>query len=402
MLKLIKTECSASDRFELTARTITPQGFLIAPAVIARTGVQTYRAGELGIACDSGPNTQIRLYRSPEEVFHQDSITSFDGVPVTMGHPPGNRVDAKNWRNRAVGDIGDVAGKDPILDGKITVRDAAAVTAVDSGKKFLSAGYLFTLDPTPGTAPDGQAYDGVMRNIRGNHVAIVDVPRGGPLCRIADSNSGGKPMRKFVVDGISIEIEDSTTADVFAKVLGERDEAKLKLASKVKIGDQEFTIGDAAVQTSADALVKQITELKAKQVTPEQIEKQVAGRVKLVGDALKLLPGFTADGKTDLQIQREVITAVTAKDENAKKMVASAFDGVTLEAADQSLLGIAFRLLSAAPKTDGTHSTSAADAAMSAALTRDNVGADSKKPVGRDAYNSRNENAWQGKTTTAQ
>jgi hypothetical protein len=398
-LELKAQSCTACDRAELTSRVITDEGFLVAPAVIARTGVQTYKARELGIAADGlDPNTPIRLYRPAEEVFAPDSIESFQNLPLTVKHPAGNRVTAANWKSVSVGDMRDPARNGETLGGRVTVRDAAAVKSLNGRRAYTSAGYTFELDPTPGTAADGQEYDAVMRKIRGNHAAIdVGSPRGGPVCRIADSiQTGAKAMRKFVVDGISIEIEDSTTADVFAKMQGERDTATQKLTTKVKVGDKEFAVGDAAaIQTAVDGLAKENTELKAAAVTPAQVEQRVAARVKLVGDSLTLVPKMVVDGKTDVQIQREVIATVSATNEGAKSVVDAVMGGVAVDAADPALLAIAFRTLTAAaPKAAGTSRT-AADAALSAAL----VGAAGKgvvdnKPSGRDAYNDRNNNAW--------
>ena len=40
---------------------------------------------------------------------------------------------------------------------------------------------------TPGESPDGEAYDGVMRDIVGNHVALVETGRAGPDVVVGDS-----------------------------------------------------------------------------------------------------------------------------------------------------------------------------------------------------------------------
>jgi len=50
----------------------------------------------------------------------------------------------------------------------------------------LSAGYYYTADMTPGTY-EGVAYDGVMRNIRFNHVALVVEGRAGSDVVVGDS-----------------------------------------------------------------------------------------------------------------------------------------------------------------------------------------------------------------------
>jgi hypothetical protein len=172
----------ATDLVAITSRKLTDAGFLVAPATLARVGVQEYKARELGL---DGGDKIVRLYRPPTEVFATAAVGSFDGAPVTLEHPAGN-VDATNWRHVAVGDVRDVKVDGKHVTGTLVVRDRAAIDEIIAGKSQLSCGYSFDLDLTPGTTTDGQAYDGVQKAIAGNHVAIVDSARCGPSCRVAD------------------------------------------------------------------------------------------------------------------------------------------------------------------------------------------------------------------------
>ena len=56
----------------------------------------------------------------------------------------------------------------------------------DNSKKELSCAYHYTPDMTPGSA-NGVAYDGVMRGIIGNHLAIVVEGRAGHDVVVGDS-----------------------------------------------------------------------------------------------------------------------------------------------------------------------------------------------------------------------
>ena len=185
------TRCTVSDLikaedFAVSKRTITPEGYLIAPANISRTGVQIYTARELG---QDGGDKQIRLYRPPSEVFSRASLASFEAKPITDDHPPDD-VTAETWSAVAVGDFHDVAKADAQHVGaRIIVRDLGTVRDVQAGKKELSCGYSFALDMTPGTTPEGEPYDGVQREILGNHLAIVRAGRAGSQVRIADSTN---------------------------------------------------------------------------------------------------------------------------------------------------------------------------------------------------------------------
>ena len=69
--------------------TDTPEGFLICHDVpIARTGPQDYLARELQL--DGDPDRFVSVQRYPEDVFEAATLASFEGKPVTDGHPPEN------------------------------------------------------------------------------------------------------------------------------------------------------------------------------------------------------------------------------------------------------------------------------------------------------------------------
>ena len=61
-------------------------------------------------------------------------------------------------------------------------------------QKELSSAYRYEADMTPGNA-DGVPYDGVMRGIIGNHVALVEEGRAGPDVVVGDSAVGKDRMK---------------------------------------------------------------------------------------------------------------------------------------------------------------------------------------------------------------
>ena len=67
----------------------TGEGFLICKNVpIARTGIQTYRAADINLDGDQDRTVDVKRYE--EDVFDKAAIASFEGKPVTDGHPPEN------------------------------------------------------------------------------------------------------------------------------------------------------------------------------------------------------------------------------------------------------------------------------------------------------------------------
>jgi hypothetical protein len=150
-------------------------GRLRVDGLLTRTGVFRYKNSD---------GTERREYRPAEEVFNKDSLASFEMVPVTDDHPPVS-VDANNARKFAVGSVGESVRQDgDFVAAGLVVYDAGTVAKMNAGKVQLSCGYTVDLDDTPGVTPDGELYDAKQTNIRGNHVAIVDIARAGEAARV--------------------------------------------------------------------------------------------------------------------------------------------------------------------------------------------------------------------------
>src|SRR5688572_26799879 len=77
-------------------------GYLVADARVARTGVQLYAGYEVG----KPEMAVVRVYRPDTEVFSRDTLASFAHRPVTNDHPD-VPVTADNWKDHAVGNTSD-------------------------------------------------------------------------------------------------------------------------------------------------------------------------------------------------------------------------------------------------------------------------------------------------------
>jgi hypothetical protein len=382
--------CQAHDLLEVTERTISPEGYLIAPGRLARTGVQLYRAFELGLDQELGidPMRVIRLYRPPEEVFDAASMASFEGKPITIDHPA-EPVTAQNWKELAVGDARGIARSGQFMTGTLVVKYAGAIDEVQSGKSELSNGYVFDLDMTPGTDPDGNPYDGIQRNIRGNHIALVDAARCGSACRIADSlppqPNGVATMpdakRKVIVDGIPFEVDDTAAAAIDKLMqqrdtaVAERDEAKKNAASSIVL-----VIGDSPTTFTADALTRllaakdtEIERLRKDVMTPEARDAMVADWAKTLNEARRLVPTISTDGKTCVAIRREVLTTLTGTDGTAKAIAEAVLGGQDAQSADESLVRAAFNAVAASIKA-GDAAAADADRRVADALLGNHAG----------------------------
>jgi hypothetical protein len=388
-------ECFVTDFFALSKRTIDADGFLVAPATIAKAGnVQEYRAAELGL--DGDPNRVVRLYRPRDEV--EKAAPTFARRPVTNNHPPTKWVTAENWSQFGVGEAAEKVTMDgDSMNTVVTVRNKRTVDAVMSGKAGMSCGYKFSFDDSRKTTPEGVAVDGWMTDIVGNHIAVVDRGRGGPECIIADEENKPMSTKRIVVDGLPLDLDEVAAATVEklqatnVKLVGDA-EAATKMAEEA---EKRAVAADAAnkeLTAKVEAQGKEIEALKATPTAPTQeaIEAAAEERNTVVGDAAVLAPELAPKGKTVDAIRREAITAASAKHETVKAVCDSVLGTVALDKAGpdavKAIFTSAVGMLRTAKADD---KTVAADmlAAGGGGKDKDHVAADEADGlVGQEAY----------------
>ena len=157
---------------------------------IARTGVYKYLREELGL----DGNGIVDVNRTPEEVFNPMAIASFEGKAFTDTHPDVD-VTADNWSVYSKGEITNVrrgtGDQANLLLADILVRDPIVIDEIKSGaKREISSGYNCSY-----IEKDGKVY---QKDIRGNHVALVQNGRAGSKVRIYDNKSANYNRYYFV------------------------------------------------------------------------------------------------------------------------------------------------------------------------------------------------------------
>ena len=172
----------------------TGEGFLICRNVpISRTGDQEYMGWEIGIP-GAGGGQIVTVHRPPEEVFSTAALASFEGKPVTNDHPPVliGPDDVKTYEMGHAQNVrrGDGEWEEYTLSD-LHIHDRELIDAVQSGKREISCGYECEYVPNG----DGTY---TQRNIRGNHVAVVERGRAGKRAAILDSDKkkAKEPERK--------------------------------------------------------------------------------------------------------------------------------------------------------------------------------------------------------------
>jgi uncharacterized protein len=339
---------------------VHPAGFLLIDARPTRTGIFRYRR----------PDGSVRTeYRPPEEVSRTDSLTTLRGASVTDLHPAEGRVSPQNVQALEVGSVTDAHMDGLHVVAELVVKRADAIEAVRAKKRVeLSCGYHCDFDATPGTTSDGERYDGVQRNIRYNHVALLPAgtARGGPDCAMRlDANDavlvddvlldapnadqdgrseeradqGDPPMRKIVIKGISFDAPEQTAQAVESQLTEDKqrlDAATAELATAKKTGET-LTSELERTKAKADALQADLDKekkLRTDASDPAKLRDLVKARVALERSATKVLGeehNLTLDSLSDREIQEKVILHVhkDAKlEDKSPDYVAARFDSV--------------------------------------------------------------------------
>lgn len=292
----------------------TNDGYLVADARVARTGIQEYRGWEVG----KPELERVRVFRPEDEVFARDAMGSYAHRPVTLDHPA-EFVDAENWRKHAIGQTGDEVVRDgEAVRVPLVLMDADAIKAVEAGKRELSMGYSAELDWTDGVTPEGEPYDAVQRSLRMNHLAVVSRARGGSELKLGD-DKGGPAMtdktRTMTVDGLSVEMPE-TAHQVIDKALRERDQkiadADKATADAEKAHADEIKAKDAEIAAKDTEIAKrdaEIDKLKGQVMDEAQLDARVQQRLDLVGKAKSIHKDLDPTGKSDAEIRKEVVVA---------------------------------------------------------------------------------------------
>ena len=153
---------------------------------ISKVGVFPYSGSQ--ISPDLEPDKIYKVYRPEEELNNPETINSFKLVPWTdehamLGSEDGMQPAEKKGVHGVTGE--DVYFDDGYLKANLKVFSNKLAQLIDSGKKELSIGYRCLYDNSPGVY-NGESYDFVQRNIRGNHLALVEEGRSGHDVAVLD------------------------------------------------------------------------------------------------------------------------------------------------------------------------------------------------------------------------
>jgi Uncharacterized protein conserved in bacteria len=304
--------------------------FEVARNPISKVGVFPYLGSSLGPDMikeqNLDPEKVYMVFRSAEELAKPEFLLSCTLIPWINDHTMLGSDDKGYTRPEEKG-IGGVTGEQVLFDendetvySNIKLFSEAHKNEVANGKRELSLGYQCAYEWKPGEY-NGEKYDLIQRNLRGNHLASVDDGRMGPSVAVLDHNDikGASAMDEIqkLLAALAEAIAKLVPSTDPEKVVVEDEEPEVKATDEdVKATDEEPEVkatDEDVKATDEEPEVKATDEDDTKPVTVEAMDAAVNSRVLAqfkalqAGDALakKLKPHvgvFDHSGKTEAQI----------------------------------------------------------------------------------------------------
>lgn len=327
---------------ESEAMKVTENGDLVGKAAIFGVGVYRYMGADGKVTAE---------FRPPEEVFSEATLDSYKLRPLTNLHPP-EKVTPTNVSKYTVGNLGEEIEHDAYnAFACIIVQQAEAIAAAKAGRRGLSGGYScdvitegFVSYPVldwegkeiarttyqiPGNF-NGTPYDAIQTNIRGNHVALVDIPRGGDALHLRFDGADV---------GVGVRISDTQPTPTNQK---ESQMAKISLKA-----DGDFEIPEA-VKVHLDSLDAKVASLEAEKSTLSAKADSAAEALEAVkADAKVKEDGFDArvDAAVEARLHLASVAAKYAVDASGDiraQVIAKAFPKANMDGKDEAYMAARF------------------------------------------------------------
>jgi len=256
---------------------------------ISKAGVFPYLGKSIDASFD--PEKTYMVLRPEEELSNEECIESFKLIPWIDEHVMLGPSESGMLPPEMKG-IEGVIGENVYFD-KSTGRLRANIKVfsdnmddlISRGKRELSAGYRCRYEISSGIW-NGQHYDAIQRNIRGNHLALVKEGRMGPDVAVLDS------FTFDAKDAVTMDKETKDALDALAKSVSDgfkgMDEKVCEMDKRVK--DALEDLDPAADKRGKDSKGKDETEeekKEAKDAEEKEKEEKKAEDRKAMDAAIK-------------------------------------------------------------------------------------------------------------------
>ena len=242
------------------------------------------------------PERIYQVYRGFDELSNPDTLKSFDGVPFINDHEMIGDGFTRYDQRPAAGVLMNPTADNGMIRGDLKIFSEELKNAITNGKKELSLGYKCEYALVPGEW-NGIKYDAIQRNIRGNHIALVNRGRMGADVRVYDSgitmdaaeiieevtetvnnnpDKGEKTMaeeknkpeveetekgvagedesvdKRKLIDEIGGILKDKVSEEVWRTIIGKIEKAAYNASENGKATDEEETKEDGKEEAKAE------------------------------------------------------------------------------------------------------------------------------------------------------
>lgn len=314
-----------------SARTSDINGFIeIKGNPISKVGVFDYSGAQLGLTGEAATRI-FKVYRPADELANPDCLASFRLLPFVDEHAMLGAEDVGGLpaeRKGVQGFIGEQVEFDPpYLRANIKIVSEAMKSLINAGKIELSPGYRCRYEFTPGVF-DGVQYDAIQRDIRGNHLALVEEGRTGPdvavldhlkftidakeFAAMADENTptGGEASAdriKALLEELKPLLQEQQNLRAMLKEMGieldaeEEPEVEAVIDEEPKPEPEVEVAVDEEMKSALDAALERIKDLEGRP-TMDSVISSIADRDALASKVSAFVGTFDSARMTTAQV----------------------------------------------------------------------------------------------------
>lgn len=292
---------------------------------LSRVGIYDYSGAQIGAPAEQSDKI-FKVYRPASELGAPEAIESFKLVPFIDDHTMLGEDFTSTDDRPPAGVIGEtVYFEGDTLYGNPKVFSKALAQKIKSGKTELSCGYRCRYEFTPGEW-NGEHYDVIQREIRGNHVALVDEGRMGPEVSILDHLT-------FAVDAKELVPVDEELKKMLAEILARLDKLEAHEAEEVVVDKEPAKGADVpgdATDPAADAdvvieepvaeaadLAEEVEAVADEVAKVAGMDKKLLARIKAIPAKLKARAAMDAKASAAIAGRVKALEGRPAMDEAA-------------------------------------------------------------------------------------
>lgn len=275
---------------------------LVEKRPISKVGVFEYLGSSIGA---EDPDRIYKVYRPAEELSSQDTIDSFKLVPWIDDHEMLG-TDATPAEQKGIqGTTGeDIYFENDTLFGNLKVYSDSLKNRIKKGKKQLSLGYKCKYKFESGVF-DGEKYDAIQTELRGNHIATVEKGRMGKEVAVCDSAIVTFDYNDITTGEIPIMNDDLLKAleemmkPIMEKIneLSEKIDSKEVVEEEVEDEEEEEENVEVVEDESQEDLDKKATDMEEEKKAIAMdakiaLKKEFKSRDKLACEISKVVGSF--------------------------------------------------------------------------------------------------------------